>query len=190
MKSVLLTSLFLVLIFYPSTVSSQNSISAKKGNRRMKISITLFCVFMCSFARTQTIYELPSYEYISTFRAGFAYVKLNEKAGLIDTNFQEVIPLEFDYIDSYDGWPFVFNDTIFAVKNEKTFLFNSKGVLIDSLDKVQTPDQLHNWAKRGRKVWELTSYSKSENWWSDFGCELNGTTIIPFNYRGVFEGRA
>lgn len=154
----------------------------------MKSIFGIFSIIISFYSWNQTIIELPNYDDISQFRSGYSYVTMNGKAGIIDSNFKEIIPLEFEYIDCYDSGPFVFNDTIFAVKNNKTFLFNSEGRLLDSLENVKRPNELHNWSKRVTQIKNLNCYSKANNWWSQFGCTRNDSIIIPFNYQRIIEG--
>ncbi|MNG27741.1 hypothetical protein D3C84_1129060 [compost metagenome] len=67
----------------------------------------------------------PLYEKISGFYDGLANIKSNNKWGVIDSLGNEIIPVEYDEIDSFSY------DNLKAIKNRKEFYFDKLGKEIE-----------------------------------------------------------
>ena len=126
----------------------------------MKYIAFLLCAFATIPLVSQDTAAVAGYDYIDEFKAGYAFVYLNGKMGMINSEGEEIIPPEYDHIDDFgkENQTWIYNNGLMGLINKegqiiipvkynyleifvdgyKAYL-NRREILIDRQGKVLTP---------------------------------------------------
>ena len=149
----------------------------------MQQRLLLFFFFlgiMKAYAQEKPFY----YDNIYPFHDGYSLVSLNGKFGIINNNFQEVIPPVLESINNFDLSDYYFEGILYGVLNDSTILFDTLGNRVKAYPdpkiypqrKISTYsiDSLSIFGVRGGK-----------------GCsDPNGKLIVPYENLYIYKGLA
>jgi hypothetical protein len=136
--------------------------------------------------------KLPYYDSMSSFREGFSFVRVNNMVGIINDDFDEVIPPLFEDIRCYDFGPFHFQGIFFGFRGDSTILFDTLGVIKKVvMDKDLWPHNYFPIEDYKFRISDLVcnTYSPSSSP-PNCGCIRDSNVVIPQIYNGVYRGVA
>ncbi len=144
--------------------------------------IILICTILIlksnSFSQNDHFY----YDHVYPFRAGFALVQLNEKFGVINSSFEEIIPPILTGINNFDLSNYYFDGLLYGVIEDSTILFDTQGNRIQAFNNPKIYPS-RNFVNEKIDSLYISGYNGT------LGCEKEDhSVIIPYQYKYIHKG--
>lgn len=131
-----------------------------------------------SFGQNDTFY----YDNIYPYHDGFSLITLNGKFGIINSEFEEVIPPVLETINNYDLSDYFFHNKLYGVLNNSTILFDTLG------NRIKAYGDPNVYPQRTIKSYDIDSLSVF-GVRGGKGCSTpDGKLIIPHENIYIYEG--